>query len=235
MLNKLCGRTRQLALVASLMALGGLAQQAQACSTSPIMGTVCVTAISYCPTSYYEAAGQALPISGNEALYSLIGTIYGGTATTFNLPDLRGRAPVGVGTGANIPAVVLGGTYGREAVQFSANQLPSHTHTASYTATDSGNPQGSLSIKLSSANGTNDTPNATTNYLSNSSTATSGKAAIYSSTPTQSISVGGTTVSGSVGTVVVSPSGGSAPVSILPPQIGLKHCIAYQGIYPSQP
>jgi microcystin-dependent protein len=236
MLNKLCGSTRQLARVASLMALGGLAQQAQACPTSPIIGTVCVTAINFCPEYYYQAAGQSLPISGNEVLYSLIGVTYGGNGVTnFNLPDLRGRSMVGLGQGTGLPLVSPGGLYGAESIQITPAQMPAHTHVATYTPTGGGTPQGAVSIGISSAIASTYTASSAANYLSDSTGTGAGRAAIWSQTSTQVATVGGITISGGVGTVTVGQSGLAVPVSILPPQIGLMHCIAYQGVYPQQP
>lgn len=236
MLNKLCGRTRQLALVASLMALGGVAQQAQACPVTPMVGTVCVTAINFCPQNYLQAAGQSLPISGNEVLYSLIGVTYGGNGVTnFNLPDLSGRSMVGLGQGTGLPLVSPGGIYGAESVQISQAQMPAHTHAAAYAPTMGGTPQGTVSIGISSAIATTNVASSTANYLSDSTGTGAGRAAIWSQTSSQVATVGGITTSGGVGTVTVGQAGSAAPVSILPPQIGLMHCIANQGVYPQQP
>ncbi|WP_371325060.1 tail fiber protein [Dechloromonas sp. ZY10] len=237
MVNKLIRHTRQAAMVAGFMAIGGLVQEAQACPTTPFVGTVCTTSINYCPEGYLEAKGQAVSISNYEVLYAVIGATYGGTATTFNLPDIQSRAVVGIGSSPSAPSVVQGGIYGREAVSFTSAELPAHSHTSSYTQTATGTPQGTVSVSISSATGTTDTPSANANYLSNSTNVTvaGGKAAVYASTPTQTIALGGVTVSGSVGTVTVGGVGASTPISIVPPQLGLRQCIAYQGIYPVRP
>jgi microcystin-dependent protein len=235
--NKLARHTHQALMLTGLMAIGGMVQEVQACPTSPYIGSVCVTSNTYCPENYLAAKGQALPISGNEPLYALIGTTYGGTATTFNLPDIQGRMVVGVGNGAGLPPVIQGGVYGREAVSLTTAELPAHTHTASYAATAAGTPQGTVSVAISSATGTTDTPSASANFLSNSTNAAalSGKAAIYAATPTQTMALGGVSVSGSVGTIMVANNGASAPIPLIPPQLGLLHCIAYRGVYPDTP
>lgn len=72
------------------LALTAAASPALACDNEPYIGTVCTTAASYCPEQYLPADGQLLQIKQNEALFSVIGTRYGGDGrTTFALPDLR--------------------------------------------------------------------------------------------------------------------------------------------------
>jgi microcystin-dependent protein len=77
-----------------------------------------------------DCAGQSLPISGNDALYTLLGTTYGGDGqTTFNLPDLRGRVPIAMGTGNGLSPYVIGQTGGTETVTLNNNTSPLHSHT----------------------------------------------------------------------------------------------------------
>ena len=74
--------------------------------------------------------GDLLSISANTALFSLLGTFYGGNGTTnFALPDLRGRVPIHVGQGPGLSNYVQGEITGTEAVTLTTNQLPSHTHS----------------------------------------------------------------------------------------------------------
>jgi microcystin-dependent protein len=78
------------------------------------------------PAGWMMCEGQILPISENDTLFTLIGTIYGGDGQeTFALPDLRGRAPIHQGSG-----LIMGENGGQEEVALSVNQIPSHTHTA---------------------------------------------------------------------------------------------------------
>lgn len=80
----------------------------------------------FAPAGWMFCEGQLLPISENDALYTLIGTTYGGDGQeTFALPDLRGRAPIHWGSG-----FILGENGGMEQVALDANQIPSHTHAA---------------------------------------------------------------------------------------------------------
>ena len=97
-------------------------------TSAPMLGFVYATASSYHP-NWARAAGQLLPISENEALFSLVGTTYGGDGvTTFALPDLRGRAPIGVGTGPGLSQQLLGQIGGTEDSTLTVGQMPSHHH-----------------------------------------------------------------------------------------------------------
>ncbi|AXT21215.1 phage tail protein [Flavobacteriaceae bacterium AU392] len=88
---------------------------------------------TFAPAGYAFCNGQVLPISGNDALFSLIGTTYGGDGrTTFALPDLRGRAPIHSGdnsAGPGLTARRLGQTVGSETNTLTVNNLPAHSHT----------------------------------------------------------------------------------------------------------
>ena len=85
------------------------------CTDEPYIGSVCITAASYCPRGYLEADGQLLSISSNTTLFAVIGTTYGGDGrTSFGVPDLRGRTPVGQGQGPGLGPVYLGSMRGME-------------------------------------------------------------------------------------------------------------------------
>jgi microcystin-dependent protein len=91
----------------------------------PVLGFVYATAASYLPSGWTTASGQTLPISQNTALFSLLGTTYGGNGiNTFALPDLRGRAPIGAG-----PTQTLGQMTGTELLSMTVGQMPAHDHT----------------------------------------------------------------------------------------------------------
>lgn len=86
---------------------------------------------NFAPRSWAFCDGQLLAISQNDALFSLLGTIYGGDGqTTFGLPDLRGRLPVHQGQGPGLSPRQVGEKAGTQAETLTVNQLPSHTHTA---------------------------------------------------------------------------------------------------------
>ena len=91
--------------------------------------------------------GQLLAVSQNDALFSLLGTVYGGDGrTTFGLPDMRGRLPIHAGSGPGLSPRRLGAKGGEEEVTLTVNQLASHTHTpeASTAAADAANPSGAV-------------------------------------------------------------------------------------------
>lgn len=111
---------------------------AAAMLADPFIGTVALFAFNYPPRDWLFCHGQILPINDYQALFSLLGTRYGGDGkTNFALPDLRGRMPVGVGQGAG-NNFVLGQTGGTATNTISVSQLPSHSHSFNVSA-NSGN------------------------------------------------------------------------------------------------
>lgn len=109
---------------------------AAAMLADPFIGTVALFAFDYPPRGWLFCHGQILPITGSgyEALFSVLGTRYGGDGkTNFALPDLRGRMPVGVGQGAG-NNFVLGQTGGTATNTISVAQLPSHSHSLNVSA-----------------------------------------------------------------------------------------------------
>lgn len=84
---------------------------------------------SYAPLGWAMCAGQILPISQHNALFSLIGTTYGGDGiTTFGLPDLRGRVPLGQGQGIGLTNRIMGQRFGYEHITLDIDQIPTHNH-----------------------------------------------------------------------------------------------------------
>ncbi|WP_395023829.1 phage tail protein [Comamonas odontotermitis] len=97
------------------------------------MGQVVMTGLNFAPRGFAQCNGQILPIAQNQALFSLLGTTYGGNGTTnFALPDLRGRTPVHFGNSMG-DSVVLGQQGGLENVTLLSSNLPAHTHTLQAT------------------------------------------------------------------------------------------------------
>lgn len=98
------------------------------------MATIMLFAADFAPKNWAFCNGQLLSIAQNSALFSLLGTTYGGNGTTtFGLPDFRSRTPVGAGQGAGLSNVVLGEVSGTPTVTLNITNLPAHTHTATST------------------------------------------------------------------------------------------------------
>ena len=95
----------------------------------PFIGQIILFAGNFAPRGYAVCAGQLLPIAQNTALFSLLGTTYGGNGqTTFALPDLRGRAPLGTGQGPGLSNRTLGEVSGEESHTLTVGELPQHAH-----------------------------------------------------------------------------------------------------------
>lgn len=107
--------------------------------SQPFVGQIIAVGFNYAPLGWALCNGQSLPISEYQVLYALIGTTYGGDGqTTFNVPDLRGRAAVGVGQAPGLSPYALGQVSGTESVTLTANQIAPHTHTLRAAATQTG-------------------------------------------------------------------------------------------------
>lgn len=97
--------------------------------SEPFVGEIRMFAGNFAPRGWAFCDGQLLAVSQNDALFSLLGTIYGGDGqTTFGLPDMRGRLPIHAGHGPGLSERRLGAKGGAENVTLTVNQLPSHTH-----------------------------------------------------------------------------------------------------------
>lgn len=98
--------------------------------SEPFVGEIRMFGGSFAPRGWAFCEGQLLAVNQNDALFSLLGTIYGGDGrTTFGLPDMRGRVPVHMGQGPGLSDRRLGSKGGEENVTLTTNQMPSHNHT----------------------------------------------------------------------------------------------------------
>jgi len=221
-------RMRGAAAVAAIAAAAtvGLPGTASACGPDEYIGAICMTAATFCPRGTAEPNGQILPINGNEALYSLVGTTYGGDGrTSFGLPDLRGRGPVHVGQGPGLSDVLLGMPRGRELSQLTVAELPAHTHGATFSPSGGG----PVAIEVSTEPGQTSAP-AEGSYLA---------APVFGSDAVNAYNAGGSTVAlggvsggGGGGVVQIGSTGGGAAFSNIPPQLGIRYCIVKIGTYP---
>ena len=198
----------------------------------PFLGQIILWPMNWAPVGWALSNGQLLNISQNQALFSLLGTNYGGDGrTTFGLPNLQGRFPLGYGV-ANGVTYQLGQTGGNASVTLTPANLPAHTHPATFTP---GSSSVTVQVSTNTAGGAL-APSASNNYLGGTGpTSGQGQAAVWTNALTAPVPLGG--VAGNVsGTVTVSPSPApTAVVSTLPPYQVLNYIIAVQGIYPSRP
>ena len=160
------------------------------------------------PTGWAFCDGQLLPISQNTALFSLLGTTYGGDGkSTFALPDLQGSVPMQPGQGQGLSLRDLGEMSGVESVTLLQSEMPAHAHGVGRALNDVGNVV---------------TP---VNSVWAQSGAGRGAAALYiDGAPT-----------GPVFNQSLFPTGGSLPHNNLQPYLTLNFCIALQGIFPQRP
>ncbi|RPH32610.1 MAG: phage tail protein [Bacteroidales bacterium] len=186
------------------------------------LGTIFAFGFNWAPQGFVPCNGALLNIQQNTALYSLLGTIYGGNGQqTFGVPDLQGRTIIGQGNGAGLTPRQIGQKDGSEATTLTLNQLPNHTHTAVFT----GN---SVTVKANSGAGAAPNPGGR-----NTTLASLGSGALYNGVaPDTALNVGGGAVTG---TVVNAAIGGGLPFTNMQPFQVLNYCIVTEGIYPSRP
>ena len=97
--------------------------------SEPFLGEIRMVGFNFAPQGWAFCQGQIMSIAQNTALFSLLGTMYGGNGqTTFGLPDLQGRSPVGIGQGPGLSPIVQGEMAGTENVTLLASNMPMHTH-----------------------------------------------------------------------------------------------------------
>jgi microcystin-dependent protein len=126
-----------------LILLGSAVSAAPAFAQDPFIGEIRLVGFTYCPRGWANADGQLLPIAQNQALFSLLGTTYGGDGvTTFSLPDLRGRAPIHLGQGPGLSTYQQGETGGAEQVTLTVNEMPPHTHSFTELTNANGSEEG---------------------------------------------------------------------------------------------
>ena len=183
-------------------------------STEPFIGEIKILGFNFAPRGYLTCQGQIMSIAQNTALFSLLGTNYGGNGqTTFGLPDLQGRAPIGQGQGGGLPSYTIGEKAGAPTATLLLSNLPQHIHTLTNV---------NVKIKASSANADESVPEG--NFPATTTTPSySGNGA------TPNVFTGGTAVSGTT-----DPTGGSIPFDILNPYLTINYSIAIEGIFPSR-
>jgi len=219
---------RLLAPAVMLVGIGFAHVPSAHAQAEPLLGQIMYVPYNFCPRGWTEASGQLLAISQNAALFSLLGTTYGGDGrTTFQLPDLRGRTPVHEGTGPGLSNISLGEKGGSETRTLTFAQMPAHSHTATTTVDN---------LEVTSVL-RGSTVSADTNSPAGASLAMPKKDAYSSGSPTADMATGSvesTVTGGSATTTVDSTNSGTDSVPVRDPYLGLRACIALQGVFPSR-
>lgn len=176
--------------------------------SDPFMGEVRMFGGNYAPAGWALCNGQLLSISNYSALFSLLGTVYGGNGqTTFAVPDLRGRVPVHQGSGPGLTPRALGEIAGVENVTLLTNNLPQHSHTLNATSAP-GNQEGP-------ANALPATPTG-------------------GATPYLYVIPGTSTLNPTAMANDILPAGGSASHPNMMPSLCVNFIIALQGVFPAR-
>jgi microcystin-dependent protein len=100
----------------------------------PFVGQIITVGFTWAPEGWFPCDGRSLPIAQYDALYTLLGTTYGGDGvTTFNLPKMNGRVPLHAGQGQGLSLYIQGQALGTESVALTANNTPPHTHSLNFS------------------------------------------------------------------------------------------------------
>lgn len=174
--------------------------------SEPFLGQIQLFGFNFAPIGWAKCDGELLPIAQHSALFSLLGTTYGGNGkTNFGLPDLRGRAPIHQGTGAGLSSRSMGQIGGAEDHTLNVNQIPNHSHTAQLRAA---------------------TSNASTTAPSNMTSLATAREDTYHEEAAS--------VNMRAGSVEIGSTGGGQSVDHMPPFLTMNWCIALIGLYPSR-
>jgi microcystin-dependent protein len=180
--------------------------------SNPFVAEIRIFPFNFAPKGWAFCAGQLMPISQNTALFSLLGTTYGGDGkSTFALPNLQGCAPLGQGQGAGLTLRDLGETGGEQSLTLLQTEIPSHAHTVNADTgfATTADPTNSLYMRGNFDDGNGHT----------------GGVQIYDN-------VAPTTP---MGPFSIAPVGGGLPHDNMMPYLTFNFCIAMQGVFPARP
>lgn len=219
MSSAVCYRQRRAPWVPAIVLIVLMTAMSPAKAQDFYLGQIIMGGWNFCPRDTLPAEGQLLSIAQNSALYSLLGTNFGGNGTTtFGLPDLRSRTPVGKGASGGNPTVNLGQTGGQASTTLTVSNLPPHTHSVNATASGT----------LRAAAGPAIASSADGNALSNSASGT------YTSIGQPTVEMRSGTVSVDVNTFT-GVAGAATPFENRGPYIGITYCIVTAGLFPTPP
>jgi microcystin-dependent protein len=171
----------------------------------PFVAEIRIFPFNFAPKGWAFCDGQILPISQNTALFSLLGTTYGGDGkSTFALPDMQGNVPMHPGQGQGLSLRDLGETSGVESVTLLLSEIPVHTHSMMAQNTPANvNSPGPNTVSLARASG-------------------------------GGFTYGPVASSVNMAPQILSPAGGSLPHNNMQPYLTLNFCIALQGVFPAR-
>jgi len=186
--------------------------------SEPFLGQVILFAGNFAPRNWALCDGQILPIDSNQALFSILGTTYGGDGrTTFALPDLRSRVPVGFGQGSGHSNRTLGERSGQERVTLTEAQMPAHQHSEGASTL-------TAQLHAHAATMADSNPPNPANVLSKIPDVN-----LYSSSDANLQAISGPTIASTIGN-----SGGSQGHENRQPLLALNYIIALFGVFPSR-
>jgi microcystin-dependent protein len=209
------------------------------------IGEIRTYGFSFAPRNFAVAQGATLSISQNSALFSLLGTTYGGNGqTTFQLPNIGGRYVMGQGQSPGTSQYVMGEVAGSENITLTQLQMPMHTHVANTTVTPTYTAP-TVSVMMNGVNRpsarqaapggamlTGGVDSVNNNALNNYCLSTAGTAVALAPESCTTTVTGGS-VAATAGTTVA-VAGGSQPFNIQSPYLVINYCICTAGIFPSR-
>jgi len=195
----------------AVLALTAFAIQPASAQEDQYVGELMYGGFNFAPTDWALCDGQLLAISSNTALFSLLGTNYGGNGTSnFALPNMQSRVPIGQGQGPGLSPYYVGQIGGNPTVSVLVSNMPSHTHSVSISGAQ---------ISASSATAGSAVP-------AGHALANTGRNLAYNAAAPD-VTLAAATVTGSTGL-----TGGGVPVSTMPPYLTVSCNIALTGIFP---
>ena len=179
--------------------------------SDPFVAEIRMFGFNFAPTGWAQCNGQLLPISQNTALFSLLGTFYGGDGkSTFALPDLQDSCATHQGQGAGLQQWFVGQQQGSQFVTLLVSEMPVHSHSLNATTTN-GNGAAATNGQFARA------------FKGNLQSSNTGK--MYSTSAPQTM----------LNPAALAVAGGSLPHNNMMPYLTVNFCIAMQGVFPARP
>lgn len=206
----LSGKNTRVVMLLGTALLSATVSAPASANANPFLGEISITGANFCPRGTAEAKGQILPINQNQALFSLLGTTFGGDGrTTFALPDYRGRTAIG-----DSNTYRLGNKFGQESVTLNPSQIPNHTHTATTITT----------VHATSSSGRTASPD-------NAVLANDGADRVYTTLAENDVTTA-TLADGAITSTTTVSASNNSPVYNMQPYLVMKVCIVTQGLFP---